>query len=203
MGWSDVGKDIAKIGAPLLGTAIGGPFGGILSSVVSSVFGVEDNPEAVLEAIKKDPNAAVKLQQIQSDERVRLQQLSTQTALAKVQAKSNELLAINNTMQAESKSEKWPQYSWRPFVGFTYGIAFLAVTVFTCILAYKGIIEGMSESMTMIPQFIGSMSALFGVVMPILGFASYHRGKAKRIAAGETKPEKDGIVTKIKGIIGK
>lgn len=30
-------------------------------------------------------------------------------------------------MQVEAKSDHWPTYTWRPFVGFVFGIAWLGV----------------------------------------------------------------------------
>lgn len=66
MEWSDIGKTVASA-APLLGGALGGPLGAAAGSLISSFFGVDDTPEAVDEAIRKDPNAIIKLKQIESD----------------------------------------------------------------------------------------------------------------------------------------
>ena len=168
--WSELGESIIKIGAPLLGTAIGGPFGGSIAAIVAEKFGVNSNvPDEIKKAIQADPEAAIKLKQIESEERVRLKELAFKLAMAEVEQ-------VNKTMRAESQSEKWPQYSWRPFCGFVYGLSFLVVTVFVCILAYNGIVGGKVEALNMIPQFVGGVTALFGVVMPILGIASHHRG---------------------------
>ena len=35
------------------------------------------------------------------------------------------ITAVNATMQAEAKSEHWPQYSWRPTIGFTFAAILL------------------------------------------------------------------------------
>ena len=174
MKWSDLGKKIADM-APMLGTALGGPAGAGIGSIIAGIFGSEDKPEAVLEAIKADPNAAVKLQEIQSQERVRLQEIILAT-------EASNLAQINQTMRAESKSEHWPQWSWRPFWGFVSALAFLVVCVFVCYLAYQAVFEGKNEAMVMVPQLIGSFTMLFGIPGAILGVASWHRGKAKREA---------------------
>jgi len=65
MTWEDVGRAVAKA-APMLGTVLGGPAGGAIGSIVASAFGVEDDPDAVAKAIEKDPQAAVKLRQIEA-----------------------------------------------------------------------------------------------------------------------------------------
>lgn len=65
MKWSDLSKTIGKV-APMLGTALGGPLGGAIGSVVSSALGVPNEPDAVANAIKADPNIVVKLKEIES-----------------------------------------------------------------------------------------------------------------------------------------
>ena len=51
--------------APAIGTALGGPLGGMAVSALAERFGVEDEVEAVTKAIKADPEAALKLQQLE------------------------------------------------------------------------------------------------------------------------------------------
>lgn len=51
--------------APAIGTALGGPLGGIAVSALAERFGVKDEVEAVTKAIKADPEAALKLQQLE------------------------------------------------------------------------------------------------------------------------------------------
>ena len=53
--------------APAIGTALGGPLGGMAVSALAERFGVKDEVEAVTKAIKADPEAALKLQQLEVD----------------------------------------------------------------------------------------------------------------------------------------
>jgi len=64
--WKDIGSTIGKF-APILGTAIGGPAGGVVGSLVSSALGVENEPDAVAKAMQSDPQAGLKLKQLQID----------------------------------------------------------------------------------------------------------------------------------------
>jgi hypothetical protein len=66
MKWSDI-KDLLGSAAPLLGTVVGGPAGAAVGSMIASALGVEDNPKAVSEAIKNDPDAFIKLKQLELD----------------------------------------------------------------------------------------------------------------------------------------
>ena len=77
MDWKSVGQAVKKY-APMVGTVIGGPFGaaaGGVVSMVASALGVEETPDAVMKAIETDPQAAITLRQIESTEKVRLQEL--------------------------------------------------------------------------------------------------------------------------------
>lgn len=82
MDWSKLTKFVSKA-APILGTAIGGPIGGLAGgaiSLITSAFGIEatDDPEAIYEAIKADPQAVVKLKQIELENKTQLQKIALQ-----------------------------------------------------------------------------------------------------------------------------
>ena len=66
MEWNDIGKVVGKF-APILGTVLGGPAGGIVGGLVASVLGVENEPTAIAKAIQADPNAILKLKQLEID----------------------------------------------------------------------------------------------------------------------------------------
>jgi len=53
--------------APAIGTALGGPLGGLAVSAIAEKLGVADEVEAVTKAIKADPEAAIKLQELEND----------------------------------------------------------------------------------------------------------------------------------------
>lgn len=55
---------VLKTVAPALGTAVAGPLGGMAIKAIADKLGVEDSVESVTKAIQADPNAALKLQEI-------------------------------------------------------------------------------------------------------------------------------------------
>lgn len=67
MKWSDITGLIGKA-APMLGGVVGGPAGAAVGSMIASALGVEDTPDAVAQAIKADPEAMLKLKQLEIDE---------------------------------------------------------------------------------------------------------------------------------------
>uniref|UniRef100_A0A6M3LKM0 Uncharacterized protein n=1 Tax=viral metagenome TaxID=1070528 RepID=A0A6M3LKM0_9ZZZZ len=79
-------KDIAsavKKFAPLLGTVIGGPIGGAAGGVLAGVASLfdksPDDPEGIVEAIRTDPEAALKLRQFELEQKTELQRLAIQS----------------------------------------------------------------------------------------------------------------------------
>jgi len=66
MKWADLKNAVGNI-APLVGTALGGPAGATIGTMVSKVLGVDNSADAVAQALKTDPEAAVKLRQFELD----------------------------------------------------------------------------------------------------------------------------------------
>ena len=80
MDWKGVGNAVIKAGAPLLGGALFGPAGSVIASIISGKFGVSPDatPDQVLTAIKGDPDAALKLREIEVTHVERLQELENE-----------------------------------------------------------------------------------------------------------------------------
>ena len=53
--------------APAIGTALGGPLGGLAVSAIAEKLGVADSITEVTKAIQTDPESAIKLQQLENE----------------------------------------------------------------------------------------------------------------------------------------
>lgn len=104
MNWSDIGGAIGKA-APILGGLVGGPAGAAVGAIVAAGLGVDNTPDAVSDALKNDPDALVKLKQIEADNKVQLQQLS-------VTAEQNRLLDVQSARarQTANPTDRTPQW---------------------------------------------------------------------------------------------
>jgi hypothetical protein len=160
MDWKDVGNVVAKA-APLLGTLVGGPAGTIIGGLIASVFGCDNTPDAIHQAVLANPDAAIKLAQIEADNRVQLQQLAVSAAANDLAADTARIQAVNATMQAEAKSEHWLQWSWRPLCGLTFCV--LTALVYFALPLAKVPVPAVPETVWM-------------AFLAILGVASWHRG---------------------------
>lgn len=171
---------MAKV-APMLATVLGGPVAGGIAAVVASVFGTDHTPDAVLEAIKTDPDAAVKLAQIEANKALGLEEIISRVQIARLDAHARQQDAIGKTMQTEAHSEHWAQWSWRPFCGFSLGLLCLltGVTVFA---VYIGVIaRGVPvDALQHVPGMLASMGVVIGALSAVVGVSAYQRGREKR-----------------------
>ena len=127
--WKSIASKVAAV-APNLGALLGGPVGagvGIAGKLISTALGCDNTPDAVEQALAINPDAAIKLREIEKDEKLGLAQLANSLQIAQVNADAQSIQSVNATMQAETKSDHWPSYCWRPFCGFVFGIMFIGV----------------------------------------------------------------------------
>ena len=93
--WDKI-KDVVGSVAPMAGSMLAGPAGGAVGSMLASALGVDSTPDAVADAIKTDPQAAIKIRQIEA------------------QLEQTRLEVRGQAVQAEAKGESWLQRNWRP-----------------------------------------------------------------------------------------
>ena len=178
--------DILKKAAPWIGAAMNGPAGiaGMAIDAAAKALGASDTTVAGIKSALAGatPEQKLALQIADQEFALKMQSRGFENVEAMEGFYTGQLQAVNATMQVEGKSEKWPQYWWRPYWGFASGTAFLAVCILVCILAYQAVLGGKPEALAMIPQLVGAFATLFAIPGAILGVASWHRGMEKREA---------------------
>lgn len=190
MNWSDIGGIVAKA-APVLGTVLGGPAGGAIGAVVASALGVEAEPEAVDEAIKADPQAVLKLKELEATHQHELN-------VAAIQAETARLAEINATMRAEYAANDAYVRRWRPTFGYmvaaTWGLQTAAIAV---AIIWGAIIspEYAGETIGAVTTLAGALSAQWGVALAVLGINVTSRSSDKALAAGQ--PRSPGIIAAV------
>jgi hypothetical protein len=97
MEWKDLANDVAKI-APALGAAIGGPAGAGIGSLISAALGCGNSPSEVQQALTINPDAAVKIKEIEG-----------QVQLATIAAAASQVQSVNQTLQADARGDSWWQ----------------------------------------------------------------------------------------------
>ena len=156
--------------APMIAGWLGGSKA---SDIASKVVGIaqtvtgQSAPDAAVAAIQADPQLAMQFQQAVLNQQVQLQQIALEQEQAELTADTANTAAINQTMQVEAKADHWPTYSWRPFVGFCFAVAWIG-------------------DYLLLPILHGYNAAIVVPVVPpeawmavgaVLGVASYFRGR--------------------------
>lgn len=76
MDWKKLGTDIAKVGAPILGGVLGGPGGATIGAMVASLFDADPtNPQDIALKMAGDPEAALKLRELELSHKVELEKI--------------------------------------------------------------------------------------------------------------------------------
>lgn len=181
--WKEVAAIVAK-SAPMLGGLLAGPPGaavGAVGAMIASALGVGNSPDEVSQALTMNPDALVKIKEIEATRQVELQKLTVQVAVSTITAEVAAVTAVNTTMQAEAKSEHWPTYSWRPFIGFCVGFNVVVSSVLVLVV-FLPVMFGNQQAaaaMAQLPSVLGALAAINATVLPILGIASWFRGKGQ------------------------
>lgn len=102
MDWSDL-KGIVGKAAPVVGTLLGGPAGAAVGGLISVALGTDNTPDAVSAELAGNPDAIVKIQELQTNAKVQLQQLA-------VTAEANRLADVQNARarQTANPGDKTP-----------------------------------------------------------------------------------------------
>ena len=172
MNWSDIKGAVGKA-APLLGTLVGGPAGTAVGGLIAAALGVEEKPEAIAEALRTNPDAAIRLQQLEQEHQRELQRM-------KIEADTAQITQINKTMRAELGHDGWFKSGWRPFIGWIVGLSF------------GGLMAGLIYALFAMPANAGDIIAEATIVLTtmlaVLGINISHRSGDKRSSIGQNTP---------------
>nr|VFK67237.1 MAG: hypothetical protein BECKUNK1418G_GA0071005_11327 [Candidatus Kentron sp. UNK]VFK72592.1 MAG: hypothetical protein BECKUNK1418H_GA0071006_11247 [Candidatus Kentron sp. UNK] len=171
-----IAMGLAQIAPKIIGWMAGDKAGAVAEKVLDTardMTGIPDSERAV-STIMNNPERIREFRQKLQENEAEFLHLAAQNA--------NE---VNKTMRAETKSEHWPAYSWRPFVGFSFGAVALLFAL-AALAAYLGVIFGGRDAQILqhLPGMLASGSALLAVIAPVLGIASWHRGKMQALGRG-------------------
>jgi len=109
MDWSDLAKQVIALGAPLLGTALGGPLGGAAGQILATALGsAAATPGAVQTALPGADPAKLAEAEARWIETIRTEAETQRTAISETQ----------QTMRAEIASNDVVQRWWRPVYAF-------------------------------------------------------------------------------------
>nr|WP_198982701.1 hypothetical protein [Herbaspirillum sp. ASV7] len=145
--------------------------------IAKTVTGLS-SPEAAVAALQADPNLAYQYQKAVLDNQAQLAEIAKEVTIAEITADQANTAAVNQSIQAEAKADHWPTYSWRPFIGFCFGVLGL-IAGSTAAICYIGVMffGVKADVLAQLPGLIGAEAGVMATMAPVLGIASYFRGK--------------------------
>lgn len=113
------------------------------------------------------PEAKAELQKAKIDQATAFKQIEAQTLEVQVKASTDAIIAVNQTMQVEAKSDGWLQRNWRPL----FGIGMLLILLWTYIVMPVIAVWGVKG--------IDIPDKVYQVMMVVLGVTAATRGAEK------------------------
>lgn len=188
--WDGIKQTVAGA-APLLGSALGGPAGGAVGSMIASALGTEDDPEAIQAALD-DPEAAAKLKALEQEHQRELRRMM-------LEAETQRLTQVSETMRAEYAQEDRYVKRWRP----TFGYAMCLTWTVQVIGSVAGIVyavvanpENAGDILTAIGDANAATVPMWSVALAVIGVSVHQRSRDKQVAAGQSP---GGMVQAIAG----
>ncbi|WP_429497237.1 hypothetical protein ACQUFY_06740 [Robbsia andropogonis] len=144
MKWSDIAGVVGKA-APVVGTLLGGPAGAAVGSLISAALGTSNDPDAVSSALLANPDALVKLKELEENSKVQLQQLSVTAEQNRLQAATAQYAAEAGDRDSARKLAAAQPNDWvRPSI--TFGL--LAGAIAMVVFVFSGMADGLLRDTT-------------------------------------------------------
>lgn len=166
MNWSDIGGIVGRA-APIVGTLLGGPAGAAVGALVASALNVPNDPDAVNVALAGNPDAMVRIQELQLTARVELEKLAVQAETVRLQAAGAQYAAeAADRDSARQLAAKQPNDIVRPALTFIMLGGSLFVVVAVLIGWANEVIKDPTAALT-----VGTVLGLWlGMTKEVMGF---------------------------------
>jgi hypothetical protein len=157
--WKDLGLKVIGLGAPVLGTALGGPFGAVAGKLLAEVLGTADaTPEAVDLAIMDRHASSVPVADA-------MQQAEHVWVTALADAAKEQVSQVGQTQRAEITSGDRLQRWWRPVYALELSLIECPAFALTLLRAlWLGDAPGIDGFGNLSALLIAYFAARFGVL---------------------------------------
>jgi hypothetical protein len=182
MEWGDLAKQVISLGAPMLGTALGGPLGGVAGEILAKAVGsVSITPAAVQSALPAADPTKLAEAETQWAEMIRAEAETQRTAISETQ----------QTIRAEIASSDPVQRWWRPAYAFELTLECAALWI---VLVH----EFWTGDIATINALVGATTLLvayWGFRFGVLGV--YVSGRTREKVSAAIGQDASGMIEKI------
>jgi hypothetical protein len=189
MDWGDLAKQVISLGAPMLGTALGGPLGGVAGAILAKAVGsVTLTPAGVQAALPgADPN---KLAEAEAEwaQMIRAEAETQRAAISETQA----------TIRAEIASDDPLQRWWRPAYALELTVECAALW---CVLMHE-FWTGDIQTINALINATALLVTYWGFRFGVLGV--YISGRTREKVCAVTGQDTPGVIEKlVKAVVKK
>jgi hypothetical protein len=189
MEWGDLAKQVIGLGAPVLGTALGGPLGGVAGEILAKAIGaMAPTPAAVQAQLPAVDPARLAEAEAQWSEMIRAEAETQRVAIAETQA----------TIRAEIASDDAVQKWWRPAYAFELTIECAALWTVLMHEFWTGDIQTINALVNATALLVTYWGFRFGVL------GVYISGRTREKVSAATGQDAPGVIERlVKAVVKK
>ncbi|MGM4918734.1 3TM-type holin [Tardiphaga sp. 813_E8_N1_3] len=189
MDWGDLAKQVIALGAPMLGTALGGPLGGVAGEILAKAVGsVTLTPAAVQAALPAADPSKLAEAEAQWAQMIRAEAETQRAAISETQT----------TIRAEIASDDPLQRWWRPAYALELTVECAALW---CVLMHE-FWTGDIQTINALVNATALLVTYWGFRFGVLGV--YISGRTREKVSALTGQDAPGMVEKlVKAVVKK
>ena len=167
--WDNI-KELIGTSAPVIGTLIGGPVGGAVGGLIGKALGVENTPEAIEAELRNNPDALIRLKELENSKELAILQAKHEDERIKIEAKRAETeekqIYLADKQSARSRQTDSEKATGKVDVALYVIAGVIVVAFFVSILALIFItLDKQSGTYELLLMLFGALTTKFGTVV--------------------------------------
>ena len=171
--WDNI-KEIIGTSAPVIGTLLGGPAGGAVGGLISKVLGVENTPEAIELALMNNPDALVKIKELETSKELAILQAELENKRIDVGSvidnrkldNEKDQMFLSDKQSARSRQTDSEKATGKVDVALYVIAGVIVIAFFASILALIFItLDKQSGTYELLLMLFGALTTKFGTVV--------------------------------------
>lgn len=171
--WDNI-KELIGTSAPVIGTLLGGPAGGAVGGLISKVLGVDNTPEAIELALMNNPDALVKIKELENSKELAILQAELEHKRIDVGSvidnrkldNEKDQMFLSDKQSARSRQTDSEKSTGKVDVALYVIAGVIVVAFFVSILALIFItLDKQSGTYELLLMLFGALTTKFGTVV--------------------------------------
>lgn len=171
--WDNI-KELIGTSAPVIGTLLGGPAGGAVGGLISKVLGVDNTPEAIELALTNNPDALVKIKELETSKELAILQAELENKRIDVGSvidnrkldNEKDQMFLSDKQSARSRQVDSEKATGKVDVALYVIAGVIVVAFFVSILALIFItLDKQSGTYELLLMLFGALTTKFGTVV--------------------------------------